>query len=73
MAQRNSGYERINGDTYVTPRWVYESLAQVESFSRPWDCAPADAGFDFLHATYLDQGDIVTNPLLGYLPKVEAA
>lgn len=61
MSERNSEYARQAGDTYVTPRWVYDALYAVERFDRPWDCAPVDAGFDFLEMTVSGR-DIVTNP-----------
>lgn len=62
MAQRNSEYERISGDTYVTPAWVYGALFDVESFKDAWDCAPVNADFDFLALRESLQGDIATNP-----------
>lgn len=61
MSHRNSGYARMAGDTYVTPRWVYQELLSVESFEGAWDPAPVNADFDFLES----QGpapDIATNP-----------
>ena len=61
MAQRCSGYSRIDGDAYVTPRWVYDALFSVERFREPWDCAPIDAKIDFLAAPDTSS-DIVTNP-----------
>ena len=52
MAQRNSEYARVAGDTYVTPQWVWQALYSVEPyFDNPtfvWDCAPVNADFDFL-------------------------
>lgn len=64
MAQRNSGYARIDGDTYVTPKWVFDALLKVEEFPGGWwDCAPVDAEFDFLRVLdTTDQPNIVTNP-----------
>lgn len=61
MSQRNSGYDRLPGDLYVTPKWVYDALYSVETFDDPWDCAPINADFDFL-ATGRPARDIVTNP-----------
>lgn len=62
MAVRNSEYARITGDTYVTPRWVYDALYEVEPWAKKaWDCAPAGAQFDFLSYD-LFTGDIATNP-----------
>lgn len=64
MAQRNSSYPRIVGDTYVTPRWVYDALYAVEPWARDaWDCAPAGAQFDFLDLGYpFSRQTIATNP-----------
>lgn len=62
MAQRESGYARINGDLYVTPAWVYEALYSVEEgFRSAWDCAPINSDFDFLQSTQL-AWTIATNP-----------
>jgi hypothetical protein len=62
MAERNSEYARMDGDTYVTPKWVYEALYAVE----PWavdafDCAPVNADFDFLKYDWKAPA-IATNP-----------
>jgi hypothetical protein len=62
VSQRNSEYARIAGDTYVTPRWVYDALCSVERFNDPWDCAPVNADFDFLQRTQDFCHDVVTNP-----------
>ncbi len=44
MSQAASGYERIDGDRYYTPRWVVEALQSVEQFDGVvWDPA-AGAG-----------------------------
>jgi hypothetical protein len=61
MAERNSTYARLPGDSYWTPQWVYDALFEVEDFVHPWDCAPRDADFDFLEHTWSARG-IVTNP-----------
>jgi hypothetical protein len=62
MSQRNSEYARKEGDTYVTPNWVFMALDSVERFDDPWDCAPVDRGpFDFL-AHQEQEKEIVTNP-----------
>jgi hypothetical protein len=64
MAQRESGYARIHGDTYITPPWVYEALYSVE----PWavsaiDPAPTERnGYDFLTDWDTNGWDIATNP-----------
>lgn len=62
MAQRNSGYDRVPNDTYVTPDWVWECLFRVE----PWaaqatDPCPPDFDVDFLE-TWEDRTYIATNP-----------
>ena len=63
MAQRNSEYTRQPNDLYVTPRWVYEALYEVEPWAREaWDCAPVDADFDFLTAIPVRNVDIASNP-----------
>ena len=62
MAQRCSEYERIEGDTYVTPKWVYEALYEVEDFSNPLDVAPVNSDLDFLSMAVNFGRDIVTNP-----------
>jgi len=62
MAERNSSYERMDRDTYVTPQWVFDALLEVEKFPNGWfDAAPVDAQFDFLQ---MIEGEyaIVTNP-----------
>jgi hypothetical protein len=61
MAQRKSEYARIEGDTYVTPQWVYDALYEVEHFRHPWDPAPAYSEYDFFKVEN-DSRDIVTNP-----------
>src|SRR5689334_5433476 len=49
MSERRSEYARMPGDTYVTPRWVYEALYSVEPWAATaWDCAPVNADYDFL-------------------------
>lgn len=61
MSQRKSEYARIEGDTYVTPKWVFDALYSVEEFANPWDCAPINATFNFLELQD-DFEEIVTNP-----------
>jgi hypothetical protein len=64
VSQRNSEYARIAGDTYVTPRWVYEALYTVEPWARDaWDCAPVGSDFDYLSLPLAPGGrNIATNP-----------
>lgn len=62
MAQRNSEYARMEGDAYVTPKWVYDAIFQAEFFQNPWDCAPINAAFDFLSGVSDGARDVVTNP-----------
>ncbi len=62
MAQRNSEYERIPGDLYVTPQWVWDALYEVEEFKGAWDCAPVDSAYDFLGVYTTDSRKIATNP-----------
>lgn len=63
MSQRNSEYARIEGDTYVTPEWVWAVLQSVEPWSAAaWDCAPINANFDFLKLEIIKKQDIATNP-----------
>jgi hypothetical protein len=67
MAQRNSGYARLAEDRYITPRWVYEALYEVEPWAKKaFDCAPAHGGYDFLSDWAIFQ-DLVTNPPYGKL------
>lgn len=63
-AQRCSEYDRIHGDTYVTPLWVYRALYDVEPWAvTAWDCAPENAEFDFLQNKGTTAwGHIATNP-----------
>ena len=62
MSQRKSEYTRMAGDLYVTPKWVWEALYNVEPWaSKAWDCAPVAADFDFLSMPYRYQ-DIASNP-----------
>ena len=61
MAERNSEYARLPGDSYWTPQWVYDALFEVEEFNNPWDCAPRDADFDFLEHR-CGVREIATNP-----------
>jgi hypothetical protein len=63
MSQRNSEYARIEGDTYVTPQWVFDALYSVEQFFEPVDVAPVDAKYDFLTQEWVCfPAEIVTNP-----------
>lgn len=63
MAERNSAYQRMDRDTYVTPGWVYEALISVEPWAAgAWDCAPCNASFDFLAILVPCQWKIATNP-----------
>ena len=65
MGERNSEYERMEKDSYITPFWVYDALFCREAFyPTPWDCAPVDANFDFLRKRKLPKGhrNIATNP-----------
>jgi hypothetical protein len=65
VSQRNSEYARIAGDTYVTPRWVYDALYSVEPWTgrTAFDCAPVDRnGYDFLSDRSLTGSDVATNP-----------
>jgi hypothetical protein len=62
MAERNSEYARQDGDTYVTPKWVYEALYEVEPWANgAFDCAPVNAEFDFLKHDWMAP-TIATNP-----------
>ena len=63
MGQRASEYDRIDGDTYVTPQWVWDELYSVEpKFKLAWDCAPANAEYDFLQCESTAGSNIATNP-----------
>jgi hypothetical protein len=66
MSQRNSEYARIANDLYVTPRWVYEALYEVEPWAREaLDPAPIDAAYDYLAVQFTDTlypPAIATNP-----------
>jgi hypothetical protein len=64
MAVRNSGYERIANDTYITPMWVFEALHAVEPWSKfSCDPCPANADSDMLEeGMLLDAPHIVSNP-----------
>jgi hypothetical protein len=62
MSQRKSEYARIDGDLYVTPKWVYDALFSVEDFDKAWDCAPVGANYDFLQCKDGYNTDIATNP-----------
>ena len=63
MAQRNSEYERIDGDLYVTPSWVFDALLSVEAFpSGRFDAAPVNPTFNFLSEVAEPKSAIVTNP-----------
>lgn len=69
MSQRHSDYDRIPGDTYVTPQWVYDALYAVEPWAKlAWDCAPAEAEFDFLSRPWGGKA-IATNPPFALAPK----
>lgn len=62
MAQRNSGYERVSGDLYVTPQWVWDALYSVEPWAREADDpAPINADFDYLTMPCY-QVSVATNP-----------
>jgi hypothetical protein len=63
VSQRNSEYARIAGDTYVTPKWVYEALYTVEPWSESaWDCSPVGSDYDFLETYPINCLGIATNP-----------
>ncbi len=67
MSQRNSEYARLPRDTYITPRWVYEVLHEVEPWAKAAvDCAPFDRDYDFLTDSNVTQ-NIATNPPYGRL------
>jgi hypothetical protein len=80
MAQRISGYERVDGETYETPSWVLKVLA--DSFLRGqcthvWD--PANGPNSKLALALRDQGFVVTAPNSDFLvqralpdPSIEA-
>ena len=62
MSQRHSEYDRIAGDTYVTPRWVYEALYTVEPWAEDaFEAAPVDYKHDFFSLPRVND-DICTNP-----------
>jgi hypothetical protein len=45
VAERNSGFKRIEADDYSTPPWPVEALCAAEHFRDPvWEIAPG-AGF----------------------------
>lgn len=64
MAQRPSGYQRLPNELYVTPKWVWDKLYEVEDWARlAFDCAPINAEFNFLDSEYLPPSDwLATNP-----------
>jgi hypothetical protein len=66
VAQRNSEYARQADDLYVTPKWVYQRLYDVEPWAEfAWDCAPEGRyDFDFFKddLTKMVGMDIATNP-----------
>jgi hypothetical protein len=65
MSVRHSEYERLPGDLYITPQWVWDALYSVEPWAKDaWDCCPINADFDFLTHTHLFR-DIATNPPYG--------
>jgi hypothetical protein len=69
MVERNSGYPRMPGETYVTPTWVYRALYTVEPWARrAWDCAPVNAKFDFLSRNWRYKR-IATNPPFNLAPE----
>lgn len=78
MAERASGYARLEQDSYATPFWVTEALLSAEEFLHPiWEPAPG-AGYmvaalkSFSYGLIVGSGDflqskqlansIVTNP-----------
>jgi hypothetical protein len=70
MAVRHSEYDRIAGDFYETPSWVWLALWDVEPWARDaWDCAPDPliADFDFLAMESLPTADLSSNPPYGRL------
>jgi hypothetical protein len=65
MSVRHSEYERLPGDLYITPQWVWDALYSVEPWARDaWDCCPVGANFDFLTQQHLFR-NIATNPPYG--------
>lgn len=65
MAQRNSGYDRIPNDLYVTPQWVWSALYSVEPWARDAvDVCPINHTEDLLQSTE-PLHDVATNPPFG--------
>jgi hypothetical protein len=65
MSVRHSEYERLPGDLYITPQWVWDALYSVEAWAKDaWDCCPVNADFDFL-TVMAPPKDIATNPPYG--------
>lgn len=74
MSQKASGYERMDGDRYFTPRWPVEALLSVEKFSGPV-VDPCAGGWDLVHTVSHHCGvrafgfDIQPPPVaLSYMP-----
>jgi hypothetical protein len=66
VSQRHSEYERLPGDLYITPQWVWDALYGVEAWAKDaWECAPANADFNFLDFPFAVDPDIATNPPYG--------
>jgi hypothetical protein len=67
MSVRHSEYERLPGDLYITPQWVWDALYSVEAWAKDaWDCCPVNAEYNFLTDTiYPSTPNIATNPPYG--------
>ena len=70
-AQRNSEYDRVKDDLYITPRWVYEKLYTVEPWAeKAFDCAPVNKpDYDFLKDLGPFFDGVCTNPPFKFADK----
>jgi len=65
MGFRHSEYERLESDTYITPKWVWDILYDhFERFRDAYECCPANAQFDFCDDTIIRKY-VATNPPYG--------
>jgi hypothetical protein len=66
VSVRHSEYERLPGDLYITPQWVWDALYSVEPWARDaWDCCPVNPDFDVFDIKHNSRSGLATNPPYG--------
>lgn len=64
MSQKNSGFERKDGDEYMTPEWVAEALLTVERFcGRVWEPACGEGAIARVLSTKRGYGNLTATDI----------